>query len=169
MLSCKNLRSRPCKLICLELWMRIPLYNSWKRSQNSSPFAAGDPPSQFVIAWEIHATGSVDNVKRGKNIQRGVNLVAGRPGRRVPPWLIALASPEFAVIRPGYVPRCLTTSQWVTVNHSILLVHRRWGRHGRCHRALTTVLSSLSSRHRANSNSQATAPKFYKLSTPSGP
>ena len=55
--------------------------------------------------------GRVDNVGRGENIQRGVNPVAGRTGRRVPPWLIALAPPEFAVIWPGYVPRRLTTSQ----------------------------------------------------------
>jgi hypothetical protein len=55
--------------------------------------------------------GSVDNVERGENIQRGLNPVAGQTGRRVPPWLIALASPEFAVIRPGYVPRRFTTSQ----------------------------------------------------------
>jgi hypothetical protein len=100
----------------------------------------------------------MDNIRCGENIQRGVNLVAGWTSRRVPPWLVTLASPEFAVIRPGYVPQRFTTSQWVTVRHSLLLVHRRWGRHGWCHRALATVLSSLFDRHRANPNSRATAP-----------
>jgi hypothetical protein len=61
-------------------------------------------PGRFV-PWEEWITSGVVRISSARN------PVAGWTGRRVPPWLIALASPEFAVIRPGYVPRCLTTSQ----------------------------------------------------------
>jgi hypothetical protein len=48
-------------------------------------------------------------------------------------------------------------------------VDRQWARHGENHQFLATVLSPLSGRHRAISNSRATALEPYKLSVPSAP
>jgi hypothetical protein len=57
----------------------------------------GDLPPQFVPPWEIRAAGGVDNVGAGENIRWGVNPVAGRTGRHVPPRSVALASPDLVV------------------------------------------------------------------------
>jgi hypothetical protein len=65
-----------------------------------------------------------------------------------------------------HVPWCLTTSQYLILHTS---GDRRWARHGESHQSLAIVLSSLCDRHRAISNSRATARGSYKFSMPSVP
>jgi hypothetical protein len=55
------------------------------------------------------------------------------------------------------------------VTHVILSSDRRWGCHGNGHQSRAPVHLLLSGRHRASSNSPATAQEPYKLSTPSAP
>jgi hypothetical protein len=87
----------------------------------------------------------------------------------VPAWVTADSDEPTGVSHLSTmrdVPWCLTMSQY-------LILHtpgdRRWARHGESHQSLTTVLSSLSDRHRAISNSRATTRGSYKLSIPSVP
>jgi hypothetical protein len=92
-----------------------------------------------------------------------VNPVAGRTGRRVPPWLITLASPEFAIIWSGYVPRRFTTSRWVTINRSIVLARRRWVCLGKGHESPRQWLSPSLRPPRVFLKLATTADGIYKL------
>jgi hypothetical protein len=65
-----------------------------------------------------------------------------------------------------HVPRC---SNHTVVSHLNPSGDRWWACHGKCHQSLAPVHLFLSDRHRASSNSRATAQGPYKLSTPSAP
>jgi hypothetical protein len=57
----------------------------------------------------------------------------------------------------------------VVVHRLSMSIRRRWSCHDSIHELLAPVTSSLSGRHRAIANSQATALESYKLSVPSAP
>jgi hypothetical protein len=57
----------------------------------------------------------------------------------------------------------------VAVHRLSISTRRRWYCHDSIHDLLAPVTSFLSGRHRAISNSRATAPRAYKLSVPSPP
>jgi hypothetical protein len=61
--------------------------------------------------WLTGQSGAPLNHQNILEMAQGHISLSVLTGRRVPPRLIALASPEFVVIRSGCVPQSLTTSQ----------------------------------------------------------
>jgi hypothetical protein len=84
----------------------------------------------------------------------------------VPAWVTAALDRLAGVSHPAtlrHVPRCFNHA---TVSH-LSPSGDPCACHGKCHQSLAPVHLLLSDRHRASSNSRATAQGPYKLSTPS--
>jgi hypothetical protein len=87
----------------------------------------------------------------------------------VPAWVTAALDWLAGVSHPTtlcHVPRCFNHA---ALSHLNPFGDHRWACHGKCHQSLAPVHPLLSDRHRASSNSRATAQGSYKLSTPLAP
>jgi hypothetical protein len=111
----------------------------------------------------------LDNGKGVRNITQWMNSGHYSTPAAVPAWVTAALDRLTGVSRPTtmrHVPRCFNHT---AVSHLSPSVDRRWACHGKCHQSLAPVHLLLPDRHRACSNSRATAQGPYKLSTPSAP
>jgi hypothetical protein len=94
------------------LWMKFPLYNSWKRSPDSSPFAAGDPAPGFAPITVIRAYHAVE-IGRGSKSSRGeVDLVAG--------WSLSTAP---VAVRRGRTAGVVVVLRRPQLRHAVPLYH----------------------------------------------
>jgi hypothetical protein len=156
-----------CSVSCSEEQSRWYSAHKYQQIQGTSPpviCASGFTP----LAITIRASGECItlNVKRScRGWTQGT--VAALPLAHLRRWCGRAAITTATAVFPSRAT--LWPFYHVAVTRIAVSVHRRWVRHDESHQALATVLSSLSGRHRANSNSQAMAPNYYKLSTPSGP
>jgi hypothetical protein len=104
---------------------------------------------------------------RVRNIAPWMNSGHYSTPAAVPTW-VTVASDRLAgashLATLRHVPWCFNHA---AVSHLSPPDHRRWACHSKRHQLLAPVHPLLSGRHRAISNSRATAHGHYKLSTPS--
>jgi hypothetical protein len=100
------------------LWMRFPLYSSWKRSPDSSPFAAGDLVPEFALAAAIRAQRKVDNWGEWKILVPGLARTRSLLNSPYPLALRPVGISLAGVGRLSHVLHVLkrnTMSQWIAL------------------------------------------------------
>jgi hypothetical protein len=107
--------------------------------------------------------------KKGRNITPWMNSGHYSTPVVVPAWVTAASDRLTGVSHLATLRHVLWCFNHVAVSHLSPPVHRRWAHHSESHQLLAPVHHFLSSRHRAISNSRATAQGHYKLSTPLAP
>jgi hypothetical protein len=111
----------------------------------------------------------LDNGKGVRNITPWMDSGHYSTQAAVPAWVMAALDRLAGVSQPTtlrHMPRCFNHA---AVSHLSPSGDRRWACHGKCHKSFAPVHLFLSDRHRASSNSRATAQGPHKLSTSSAP